>query len=194
VGYATKLRHLIGDVVGRPRRWRLLELMPKRAICAEIGVYKGDFSRDILRVTQPSELHLIDGWWMVEGDAYDVGWYLEQGTADTRTAYHEVQELAARHPQCSVHIGDDLKILPTFPENYFDWVYLDTSHTYDQTIKELEALRRVVKPNGLIAGHDWYPDPEHVYNGVYEAVTEYRERYGGKLTTDGEWRQWLLTP
>jgi hypothetical protein len=41
-------------------RKRLLKMMPKRSICAEIGVWKGDFSQRILDITNPSELHLID--------------------------------------------------------------------------------------------------------------------------------------
>jgi hypothetical protein len=73
------LREKVGDVVGRPRRWRLLEQMPKGAVCAEIGVFNGDFSRHILRVTKPRELHLIDGWWTVQGDNYEHGWYSAAG-------------------------------------------------------------------------------------------------------------------
>ena len=194
MNYAT-LKHAIGDLIGRPRRWRFLEWLPKDAVCAEIGVFKGDFSRDILRRTKPRELHLIDGWWTTEGKTFDhPWWYAEQGAADTRSAYREVQALAAQHPVCTVHVGDDLKILPTFPEHYFDWVYLDTSHMYEQTVRELEELRRVVKPTGIIAGDDWFTDPDHVYHGVCRAVTEYCERYGGQVVADDEWNQWAVLP
>jgi SAM-dependent methyltransferase len=192
VGYLTKLRHGVGARVGRPRRWRILERLPKRAVCAEIGVYKGDFSRDILRVTQPKKLHLIDGWWNVEGEVYVNDWYAQQGVDDTRSAYRAVAALASENPECELHVGDDLQILPTFPADYFDWVYLDTSHTYEHTVRELEQLHRVVKSDGIIAGHDWYPDPEHPFHGVYRAVSEYQERHGGRVVTDGQWRQWIL--
>ena len=40
----------------------LLRKMPKGAICAEIGVWKGDFSKLILNITSPMKLHLIDPW------------------------------------------------------------------------------------------------------------------------------------
>src|SRR5215210_8168208 len=40
----------------------LLQAMPKHAICAEIGVWEGDFSQCILDSTQPAKLHLIDPW------------------------------------------------------------------------------------------------------------------------------------
>ena len=43
------------------REW-LLKRLPKRSVCAEIGVYEGRFSELILRIARPRKLHLIDPW------------------------------------------------------------------------------------------------------------------------------------
>jgi hypothetical protein len=43
-------------------RLELLRRMPVESVCAEIGVWKGDFSREILRRTSPKMLHLINPW------------------------------------------------------------------------------------------------------------------------------------
>ena len=50
--------------IGRPTssRLRLLDRMPRGGVCAEIGVWKGDFSDRILRYANPKSLHLIDPW------------------------------------------------------------------------------------------------------------------------------------
>jgi hypothetical protein len=40
----------------------LLRRMPKQSVCAEIGVWKGDFSERIIRVVNPRKLYLIDPW------------------------------------------------------------------------------------------------------------------------------------
>ena len=40
----------------------LLRRMPENGVCVEIGVWKGDFSDRILRLTRPRELYLIDPW------------------------------------------------------------------------------------------------------------------------------------
>ena len=164
--------------------------MPRGAVCAEIGVYKGDFSRDILRRTRPKRLHLIDGWWMVEGDAYQHGWYATAGQADTRAAYRQVEALARENPECVIDVGNDLEVLANFPDSYFEWVYLDTSHEYEHTLKELELLAR--KVNGVIAGDDWYPDPTIEHHGVYRAVTEFCERENWRVTWTDEWHQWAI--
>lgn len=74
--------------------------------------------------------------------------------------------------------------LERFEDGFFNWVYIDTTHTYEQTLKELKIGRRKVKPDGVIAGHDyclgdvsggrWY--------GVIPAVHEFCAEYGWKLT------------
>jgi hypothetical protein len=40
----------------------LIQQLPKNAIWAEVGVYRGDFSQQILDLCTPSELYLIDNW------------------------------------------------------------------------------------------------------------------------------------
>ena len=38
-------------------RVAMLEFMPKRAVCAEVGIWTGEFSAHILQATQPAMLH-----------------------------------------------------------------------------------------------------------------------------------------
>lgn len=54
-------------------RLKLLKSMPKSAVCAEIGVWKGKFSKTILEITLPKRLHLIDPW-TFQGEFSD-RWY-----------------------------------------------------------------------------------------------------------------------
>ena len=68
-----------------------------------------------------------------------------------------------------------------FPDDFFDWVYLDTTHEYGHTRDELEILRTKVKPSGVIAGDDWHEDPAHLHHGVCRAVREFCDRYGWEL-------------
>jgi hypothetical protein len=71
-----------------------------------------------------------------------------------------------------VHVADDRAALREFPDAYFDWVYVDTSHQYQHTRDELTLLDLKVKPDGVISGDDWQPDPGHRHHGVCKAVTE----------------------
>lgn len=141
----------------------LLELLPNNSICAEIGVNKGEFSVDILNVTKPAKLHLIDAW--ADEKRYHDGLRLE------------VEEKFANEISAGIveiNKGFSTEVLKLFPDNYFDWVYLDTDHTYKLTTDELKVLKDKVKGDGIIAGHDyilgnWSGDCRY---GVIEAVHE----------------------
>jgi hypothetical protein len=50
--------------------------------------------------------------------------------------------------QVVLNIEYDQDFLAPLPDAYFDWVYLDTTHEYEQTRLELQLLRRKVKPSG----------------------------------------------
>lgn len=141
----------------------LLTCLPKNSICAEIGVDKGEFSEIILNQTKPKKLHLIDAW----GDPkrYHDGLKELVRNKFNRQINQNLVEL---------NIGYSTSVLKEFPNYYFDWVYLDTDHTYKVTANELAILKDKVKPNGIIAGHDyiignWAGDCRY---GVIEAVHE----------------------
>jgi SAM-dependent methyltransferase len=158
-------------------RERFLRGLQKGAVCAEIGVFRGQFSEKILSVTKPRELHLIDVWWELYGEHYpDWGAYTDHGELPTRQAYEDtlsVVQRCAGKAVVKVHVGDDCEILETFPDGYFDWVYLDSSHQYEDTLRELEILSRKVKPDGVISGDDWKDDPVDPNHGASVAIQEF---------------------
>ncbi len=188
------MKQAVGTAVGRPRRWRYLELLPKGGVGAEIGVFRGEFTPHIIRVTRPRELHLIDGWWELYGERFpDWGPYTDHGALETGQAYEEVRRRTRDEP-VTFHIGDDLAILPSFEDRFFDWVYLDTSHTYEHTLNELEILDR--KVSGVIMGDDWREDPgaEDPNAGGARAVRDFCERSGWRLLEpDHAFLQWAMT-
>lgn len=141
----------------------LLKSLPKNAICAEIGVNEGDFSTMILKHTMPQKLHLVDVW----GDPSRYHDGLKDLVKDKFK--NEIEQKLVE-----INIGYSTKILKEFPNHYFDWVYLDTDHSYKVTADELAILKEKVKPDGIITGHDyiignWAGDCRY---GVIEAVHE----------------------
>jgi hypothetical protein len=75
----------------------MLEFMPNRAVCAEAGIWIGEFSAQILQTTQPATLHLID----IEKEWID------------RAAQSLRQKI--EHGQVRLHLGDSSTILSTMP-------------------------------------------------------------------------------
>lgn len=161
--YDLERKHIINTQVLLNRR-ELLNKMPKDAICAEIGVNEGDFSKLILNITNPSKLHLIDAWGNPE-------------------RYHDGLKLVVKDKfkeelkegKVEINIGFSTEVLSKMPDEYFDWVYLDTDHSYSVTASELNILKHKIKRGGIISGHDyiignWIGDVRY---GVIEAVHEF---------------------
>ncbi|MBX2940669.1 MAG: class I SAM-dependent methyltransferase [Ferruginibacter sp.] len=153
-------------------RIALLQMMPLNAVCAEIGVNRGEFSEEIIKITHPSKMHLIDAW----GDTkrYHDGLKLDVEEKFSKQIAEGLIE---------INVGFSNHVLETFPDHYFDWVYLDTDHTYKQTKTELDVLLRKMKMNGIIAGHDYIMGnwPGNVRYGVIESVHEFCVQYNWQL-------------
>ena len=144
-------------------RSSLLTLMKKNAIVAEIGVAEGDFSREILQITQPQKLHLVDCW---GSKRYHSGLKLLVENKFENEIKNEIVE---------VHKGLSTDMVSNFSDNYFDWIYIDTDHTYHTTLSELRLYAPKVKPDGIIAGHDYIMGNWEKYfkYGVIEAVHQF---------------------
>ncbi len=153
--------HTLGRVL-LPDRLALLDRLPKNAVAAEIGVAQGDFSAEILARTQPRRLHLIDAW---ETERYS------PGEAKVRRRFS--REVASG--QVRINRGLSTDVLGQFPPGHFDWVYLDTSHTYSTTAAELALCDGLIGAEGFIAGHDFCTGNvvKPVVYGVVAAVNEF---------------------
>lgn len=113
----------------------------------------------------------------------------------TKDAYCKAKEIVEKYDKKKVshfHVEDDLFCLKKFDNDYFDWVYLDTSHKYEHTANELEILKDKLKDEGIISGHDWQPDPKNRHHGVYMAVNAFCTKYGWKIIELDNYSQWAI--
>ncbi|WP_123624540.1 class I SAM-dependent methyltransferase [Halorubrum sp. CSM-61] len=155
-----------------PSREEMLEAFPKGGRVAELGTDEGKFSEQILSITDPDELYLIDVW---ESNEYSDRSVEEVETRHADRIADGTVEILAERPDVA---------LERFEDDSFDWVYVDTTHTYEQTLRELEVCRRKVKSDGVIAGHDYCLGdvPNGQWYGVIAAVHEFCTEYEMKLT------------
>ena len=82
--------------------------------------------------------------------------------------------------------------LPGLPDDHLDWVYLDASHYYKDTIQELQLLYQKVKPGGLVIGDDWQEEPNTIGYSVYRAVSEILSKKKFELIFGGKDLQWAI--
>lgn len=174
------------------RAW-LAEKLPRHAVGAEIGVFRGHFAEVICKVAEPRLLYLIDPW-TLGGETFNWGAaYTNNKTLKTVDAYEEAKLRVMRggaeqfvmvqgyFPECARAIQYPL-----------DWVYLDASHSYEGTAAELMALDTLMNPKGIIAGDDWSPAPSSRHHGVFRAVQEFAAHSRWKIVMCGYLGQWML--
>jgi hypothetical protein len=173
----------------------LKRLLPRGSVGAELGVFRGEFSATILRAIQPRELHLVDPWDVAYGANYpNWGDYTEQGALTTALAYAETLSRTSSAGGTKVVIAKDYSLtwLPSKPDAYFDWIYIDSTHTYEDTTNELVLCARKVKPDGVICGHDFAIGRHEYHHGVFRAVTEFVRKGEFELIWAGPQQQWAV--
>ena len=156
----------------------MLTRMPKRSVCAEIGVYQGDFSAKILEIVEPRQLHLIDPWKYESAPTYGASWYggkcgVDQSHMDGihDRVVERFREPIAGGTVC-VHRLDSSTASRGFPDGFFDWVYIDGNHLYQFVKDDLDRYYHKVKPGGFLAGDD-YAKGDWWQGGVKAAVDEF---------------------
>jgi hypothetical protein len=137
-----------------PNRVEMLKRLSKGGTGAEIGTQEGWFADIIMDIVQPAKLHLFD---------------LDDGPLRARE-----ESTLLRRPEVQLHLGDSSTMLATFPEDYFDWIYIDGDHSYEGVSRDIRVARTKVKPGGLLMFNDftlWSP-LECIDYGVPYAVCE----------------------
>lgn len=155
-------------------RQNMLAKLPKRGVCAEIGVWTGQFSIQILEVTEPTELVLIDPWDMISAqpDA-DRSNDKHADAQFMKDMYQSIVDLYGALPQVKIIKGLSEPVLSTFPDGYFDWVYIDGNHLFDFVLKDIQIAYDKVKKGGVIVGDDlfWKKNGrQHVREAVFACL------------------------
>jgi hypothetical protein len=184
--------------VAEQRRW-LFSLVPHHGVGAEIGVFRGHLSEVIASECKPRKLFLVDEWTMI-GERF--GWggvsYTNYDQLTTADALRDTKDKMAKYERdCEVVIVEENSCI--FAENFakysdcpLDFAYLDTSHKYPDTKIELEAIAKILAPDGLILGDDWIPDPTHQHHGVMRAVNEFVKSHDFQIVLAGQANQFCL--
>jgi len=170
-------------------RQDILQYLPSNAVCAELGVYAGRFASMILRFSKPKRLFLVDPYWKKYGDAFWNNQNPEQvlSSAISRLRKWDKDNVA-------VLVTDfDYLFLKDLPDKFFDWVFLDSTHMYEDTLKELEVIAPKIKDGGFIAGHDWQDKIGHRHAGVKKAICEWLEVHPEyELIIRDNFSHWIL--
>ena len=145
--------------------------LPENSVCVEIGVEGGSFSQLMVETLAPQKLYLIDPWEPGYDKNSPVTHY---GGGPQRTAYSTVENMAhvqtvfsreIESGQVELKRGFSYDVVDDFPDDYFDFIYIDATHIYESVKADLNAYLPKLKKSGVMAGHDYFSN-----NGVFSVI------------------------
>ncbi len=151
-----------------------LDFIQPQAVCAEIGVWKGEFSKEILK-REPSKLYLIDPWKSI-ADVPERWHAAPQEEMDK--VYNEVIGAFGGRDNVEVVRKFSADAAADIQDGSLDWVYVDGDHSYEFVKQDLELWWPKLKPGGCICGDDYQEGKyqvEVLKFGVVKAVNEFTQ-------------------
>ena len=148
------------------RSYGYMELFQRGGVGAECGVALGENAMALLHLSKPKKFHLVDPWNQERplGRSGDPNRVL-RGDRELFREYNRDYENLVRKvfrdeiesEQIEVHRTEAKPWLDSLPEDYLDWIYIDTGHFFEETFETLESAIRVLKRGGILGMHDFNP-------------------------------------
>jgi len=112
----------------------------------EIGVWRGDFAKEILVRYH----HIIGEYVMIEPAEKITG-------SMTPELRQRLNEFPIQFPSIKFkHINElSIEAASLFPDDYFDWIYIDALHTYEGVCDDIQYYWPKLQQGGLFSGHDF---------------------------------------
>ena len=138
-------------------RAEMMATLPPSARIAEIGVFAGEFSEEILRRCSPRSLHLVDMW---DGShsSGDKDGRNSVTINDMHGTYLRLCQRYKDHGSVRLIKSASVTFFAVWAEDFFDAVYIDADHSYDGVLADLRGAARVTRTGGFLLGHDYHGD------------------------------------
>lgn len=148
-------------------------------IALQIGSYAGQSAQLFLSTGKFKEIYCVDPW----EDGYDK----KDPTAKTVEAAQKLfDKRFEKDPRVHKIKGYSPAKVKDLPDEYFDFIYVDGNHQEQVVYQDLEIAITKLKPDGVIAGHDYNPRQKWV-EGVSKAVKRFLNRQPQHIFSDTSW-------
>src|SRR5690242_16330994 len=122
-------------------------------IGVEVGVFRGDFSQQILQAWTGKSLILVDPWCHLVD--YLDSWNLSDEEMDENFTV-TIVKLAPYRERVKILRMRSEEAVRAIDDESCDFVYLDANHSYDATKRDLKLWFPKLQTGGLMSGHDYF--------------------------------------
>lgn len=147
----------------------------------EIGVSFGDYSECLLNKTNLKKIYLVDPWLGGEPSLGRNDYHGDQETQNKK--YDFVCKRFQDKDRIAIVRKTSVEASKDFPDNYFDFIYIDAIHTYESVKEDMESWYPKLVNGGLFSGHDYSTLRSKA--GLVKAVNEFSNKVGTTITLVG---------
>lgn len=115
---------------------------------AEIGVEQGAYSEVLLQSNPGLHLHCIDPWLAYPN-------YREHVSQEKLDGFFASTQLRLQSFNVTYLRATSMDAVRQFSPNSLDFVYIDANHTAPYVLEDLTEWSKIVRPGGIISGHDY---------------------------------------
>lgn len=157
----------------------------------EIGVRDGKNLLNLLSCNYIQQAYAVDIW-------KDTGIIAQNDERSSQKIldeqYNTVIELSQKDPR--IHIIKDFSTnaAKLFPDEYFDFVYIDADHTEQAVTDDINSWWSKIRYGGILSGHDYSPAivnyGDYILTfGVIQAVNKFvnENKLQLHIDIDGDW-------
>ena len=146
----------------------------------EIGIHKGDFSKQLAKQLRPKKLILVDPWIAYDDDIYAKSWYGNSSKSNQSIQdkyFLDIRKYFENEIKIST-VEIHRKTSDNFfnkNQNMFDLIYIDGNHLFDFVKRDIINSLKFIKQDGIIVLDDynvvgWWDD------GITKAVDFFKKK------------------
>ena len=189
MNYDALYERMVETVNWRKEIYRFIKRERLNECVMEVGVSKGKNLNNIVLHGDPTMTIGMDLWYKSENNPW---WSQEKQDRFFASALNVRDSWIKQGKMVLILKADSHNYVHRLKNEWFDMVYIDTDHRYENTKQDLSEWHSKVKVGGLFCGHDYTHNNSRW--GVVEAVDEFREKAGVKYfhqTKDND-INWLI--
>ena len=145
---------------------------------AEIGVETGLYSRALCHYNPDLTLYCVDAWRVFRS-------YRDHTSQSKLDKFYEKAKERLKPYNARIIRQFSLDAVKEFKDRTLDFVYIDAAHDFQNATNDICEWGKKVKPNGIIAGHDYENHKGKSLIHVKQVVDGYTQAY--------EIRPWFTT-
>lgn len=152
--------------------YRLARGLPHEAKIFEIGSYLGASTIALGHGILDSNgaLYCLDCWHDYQGQGFYSQGIAPSGVTDFDILQRFLRNTAFLGTQLRVLKGTTAQFEQLLPDRFFDLVFIDAAHDYAAVTFDIKLAFQVIRPGGILCGHDYHSNGNDVVRAVDELI------------------------